>query len=124
MCELGSKLNYTPIPLDFRGFDIHMPAEFRFEVSKLLLNIFKEKEEINNVVTKLAQLYANQKILGPDAGYGVQLIDAYNQLLSGIANTQADGSTLNECIQHYLAESLGFENDYRLGLTLGDDAVI
>lgn len=47
-----------------------------------------------------------------------------NLLGSGVANTQADGSTMNMALQCYLCEVLGFEQPEDLGLTLGDDVVM
>lgn len=124
MCMKGLSKKMTPIPLDFRGFDMHMFSELRVKVGQMLLKLFKDKEEVAFLQSKIKQLYENQYLWAPDAKEKYQLIEVPNLLPSGIAPTQADGSTMNAVIQAYLCEKLGFEQDDELWLTLGDDAVI
>lgn len=101
-----------------------MFPEFRFGVSKLLLKVFQDTPELNEIVTHLQLLYNNQFLCGPTNQSTITFLPVDNLLGSGIANTQADGSTLNAVLQSYLCSKLGYEQPIDLGLTLGDDAVI
>lgn len=124
MWNRGFKKGMTPIPLDFRAYDTHMFKELRIAATNLLLKVFKDSEQLEQIKAKIAELYSNQLLWGPDASYGVGLYQVNNLLGSGVANTQADGSTMNMVIQSYIGEVLGFEQPDDLGLTLGDDVVM
>lgn len=101
-----------------------MFPEFRAAVSNLLLDVFKPSKDLDVIRTHLTKLYYNQYLCAPTIKSTVSFIPVDNLLGSGIANTQADGSTLNMVLQDYLCSVLGFEQPAEFGLTLGDDAVI
>lgn len=124
MFQIGEKYKMTPIPIDFRSFDARMFPAFRVSVTKLLLKIYKSSKELDTIETKISHLYNNQFLCGPTSNSNISFIPVNNLLGSGVANTQADGSTLNAVLQAYLCEKLGFVQPDELGLTLGDDAVI
>lgn len=124
MWKRGRELGYTPIPIDFRAFDSKMFPEFRLAVTYLLLKVFKPSQQLDLIKSKLKELYFNQYLLAPSDECVLTLYPVDNLLGSGVANTQADGSTLNMVLQTYLCDKLGYQQPDDLGLTLGDDAVI
>lgn len=124
MCIRGMEKGLTPIPIDFRAFDSRMYPEFRFGVTKLLLNLFCNTSDREIIVSHINKLYHNQYLCAPSKTSNINFYSVNNLLGSGIANTQADGSTLNMALQCYLCASLQYEQPDDLGLTLGDDAVI
>lgn len=124
MCNKGKELGLVPIPIDFRSFDARMFPSFRLAVSELLLMTFSKTSELLEIQNKLAELYNNQLLCGPSTKANFNFFPVNNLLGSGVANTQADGSTLNMTLQCYLCDKLNYEQPDDLGLTLGDDAVI
>lgn len=101
-----------------------MFPEFRTAVTHTLLNIFKDSKDLDTIREHYRKLYYNQYLCAPTKENVFNLFPVDNLLGSGIANTQADGSSLNLALQIYLCRHLGFEQPIDLGLTLGDDAVI
>lgn len=101
-----------------------MFPEFRAAVSNLLLDVFKPSKDLDVIRTHLTKLYYNQYLCAPTIESTVSFLPVDNLLGSGIANTQADGSTLNYVLQSYLCSVIGFDQPAEFGLTLGDDAVI
>lgn len=124
MCVEGSKMKMVPVPLDFRAFDTHMFEEFRLEATKLLLKVFKNSNDLQTIHQVIERIYKNQYLWGPSLSERVALYPVNNLLGSGVANTQADGSTMNMALQCYFSEILGYEQPDNLGLTLGDDVVM
>lgn len=124
MCEKGLERGLIPIPIDFRSFDARMFPEFRIAVTKLLLSTFQKTDDLNKIVNHITHLYQNQYLVGPSDQANINMFSVNNLLGSGVANTQADGSTLNMTLQCLLCKSLKYEQPDDLGLTLGDDAVI
>lgn len=124
MWNRGKRRGMIPVPLDFSKFDSHMFKEFRIAVTHLLLNVFKHCPELDVIKNKISEIYSNQLLWGPSDSDNYALYQVNNLLGSGVANTQADGSTLNMTLQCYMAEILGFEQPDDLGLTLGDDVVM
>lgn len=124
MCNKGLEMGLIPIPIDFRAFDSRMYPEFRFGVTKLLLGLFRKSSEREIIISQINNLYHNQYLCAPSKTSNINFYSVNNLLGSGIANTQADGSTLNMTLQCYLCAHLGYEQPDDLGLTLGDDAVI
>ena len=72
----------------------------------------------------IQKVLKNQFLIAPTRENPINLYSVPNLLASGVANTQADGSTMNAALQVYLAECMKFDQPTQLGLTLGDDAVI
>lgn len=124
MCQKGQRLGLVPIPIDFRSFDARMFPSFRLAVTELLLMTFSESSQLSEIRNKLAEIYENQLLCGPSSKATFNFFPVNNLLGSGVANTQADGSTLNMTLQCYLCDKLNYEQPIDLGLTLGDDAVI
>lgn len=124
MCRLGESLDLVPIPIDFRKFDSRMFPEFRTGVTQLLLKVFRDCDDLNTISNHIQMIYENQLLCGPSKQSVITFYPTDNLLGSGIANTQADGSTLNAVLQSYLCRTINWEQPSELGLTLGDDAVI
>lgn len=115
------KKNWRILSLDYRQYDAHLCPELRLEATKLVLKCFKNTEISEKIIAKLDQLYHNQYLCAPTSKDVISLVKLDNQLLSGISNTQLDGSLINLILQRFIARKFGYSIPMDEGLALGDD---
>lgn len=96
------------ISLDYRQYDMHLPPELRFAATNLVFKCFKDNPNKQKILDKIKELYHNQYLCAPYGDDPLSLIKVDNQLMSGIPNTQLDGSLINLILQRYIARKLGY----------------
>lgn len=130
MLKLASDSKKKIIALDYSGFDTNIHPFLRDAANRIMLSCFNFNSALAEY-QKFQSLYNNNQfaVLPDPNGLssqqlypGVALVSANYQLLSGVINTQHDGSLINAIIQGYIAKRLGFDLDWDLVLVLGDDA--
>lgn len=117
--KLAKDRDMTFISLDFSSFDQSCSSYLR----KLVNNFIVEADvsrSLRDYKSHFDLLSDNQWLVIPGRN-GYELTNANDLLLSGVINTQHDGSLINMLVQAYIAEKLGFEFDPELSLVLGDD---
>lgn len=119
--QLGKaeSLDCSIIALDFSSFDTSIHPNLRKWANDFIVqadksnSLAKYKIHYNN-------LMENQYLIVPAKNaYSIQSVPQL--LLSGIINTQHDGSLINLAVQTYIAKRLGFDINLDLCLCLGDD---
>lgn len=112
---------WSILPLDYRGYDQHLPPFLRFMGSELAFMLLPDSKGKVEVLNHLKKIYQNQWLCAPWQNEPLSLIPVPTLLASGIPNTQLDGSLINFILQHYIAMKLGYDIPDNWGLALGDD---
>lgn len=119
---------YSILPLDYRGYDRHLPPWLRYLAVKVSMSVFSLTSGVQSFLKHMEQLIYNQYLCVPwtknknkDKFWIISLLNVLYLLLSGISNTQQDGSIINVMLQVYIAIKLGYELPIHLCLALGDD---
>lgn len=130
MLEKAKMNNKKIIALDYSGFDTNIHPYLRDLANKMMVSLFSYNDKLQDYQKHQEKYNHHQFAVLPDTkgisqqhlSEGVALVSSNYQLLSGVINTQHDGSLINAMIQGYVAKRLGFEIDWDLVLVLGDDA--
>ena len=118
----AKKLDISFIPLDFSAFDRNVNWYFRQKANDFMVSLFKE-----GTLSEYQTIWRNknrQQYLILPVLNGYTVLDVDNQLLSGVINTQQDGSIINLCLQTLIAKGLGFEPFLQFSAALGDDVIL
>lgn len=115
------KEDWRMLSLDYRQYDMHLPPELRFTATNLVFKCFKDNPYKQKILDHIKHLYNNQYLCAPYGDDALSLIKVDNQLMSGIPNTQLDGSLINLILQRFIAKKLGYKIPDDWGLALGDD---
>lgn len=113
--------DWRMLSLDYRQYDMHLPPALRFAATNLVFKCFKDNPHKKTILNKINQLYHNQYLCAPYGNDPLSLIKVDNQLMSGVPNTQLDGSLINLILQRFIARKLGYKIPSNWGLALGDD---
>lgn len=111
--------DYSFIALDFSSFDTTCSLFFRQMINEFVVEADTSKS-LSDYKEHFDRLNENQYLIIPTHG-SYQVVDAPDMLLSGVINTQHDGSLINMLVQAYCASELGFEFRPEFSLVLGDD---
>lgn len=119
MLEKAKLNNRKIIALDYSGFDTNIHPYLRDLANKMMVSLFSYNDKLLDYQKHQEKYNHHQFAVLPDTkgisqqhlSEGVALVSSNYQLLSGVINTQHDGSLINAMIQGYVAKRLGFEID-------------
>lgn len=121
MIRQAQHSGFIIVPLDFSGFDQSIHTKMRIWANRVTVSLFKPNPLFSKYNQLMENYLSNQYFLIPKPNGGAEIIRRDNQLVSGIINTQSDGSKINLAVQCYIASKLGYAIPFKYSLALGDD---